>query len=720
MRHRARFHIQWFPRQFILGGLAIGFILTGAFFIWAATLKIPDVTSLLDRKVTQSSKIYDRTGEILLYDLAEDVDRTIVPISEISRNVQNATVAIEDDKFYEHIGVRPLATLRAVILQPLRGKGVQGGSTITQQVVKNSILTTDRSIARKLKEWVIAIRLERQLTKQQILELYLNESPYGGTIYGVEEAAQAFFGKKAADVDIAEAAYLAALPQAPTYYSPYGNHRDALDERKNLVLSREHDLGFITDDEYTQAKSEVVEFQPQAVAGIRAPHFVFYVREQLEKEYGQRTLEESGWRIITTIDMDLQDKAEEIVKKYAASNEENFHASNEALVAMDPKTGDILTMVGSRDYFDPDIDGNFNIALAERQPGSAFKPFVYAQAFKEGYTPDTIVFDLKTQFSTECAPDNLSEDAPCYSPNNYDEKFKGPITLRSALAESRNVPAVKLLYLVGIKDALRMARALGITTLEDENRYGLTLVLGGGEVSLLDMVNAYSTFAAEGVKPDRRAIIRIEDKDGNTVRDYPTNQNRVLDQNVALQISDVLSDNDARIPEFGVNSPLNFPGQHVADKTGTTNDSRDAWILGYSPNITAGAWAGNNDNSPMVKEIAGFIVAPMWHEFMEYALSKYPNDPFPEYQKTTTDSDKPILRGIWEGSDIQNDASGVLRIPANVHSILFWLNKNDPRGPRPEHPEDDPQFVRWETQVRAWALQNNYIDGTPLFRQPSN
>lgn len=709
---------QWIPRQFILGMFAVSFILAGGLFIWAATLKIPDVTSLSERKVTQSSKIYDRTGEVLLYDLAEDVDRTIVPIDEISRNIQNATVAIEDSEFYHHIGVRPVATLRAVILQPLRGKGIQGGSTITQQVVKNSILTTDRTISRKLKEWVIAIRLERQLTKQQILELYLNESPYGGTIYGVEEAAQAFFGKPAENVTLAEAAYLAALPQAPTYFSPYGNHRDALDERKNVVLSRMHELGFITDQEYADAKNEQVEFQPQSVSGIRAPHFVFYVREQLEKEYGQRTLEESGWRIITTIDMDLQSKAEEIVKKYAETNETNFHASNEALVAMDPKTGDILTMVGSRDYFDENIDGNFNIALAERQPGSAFKPFVYAEAFKEGYTPDTVVFDLKTQFSTDCAPDNLSEDAPCYSPNNYDEKFKGPITLRNALAESRNVPAVKLLYLVGIKDALRMARSLGITTLADENRYGLTLVLGGGEVSLLDMVNAYSTFAAEGVKPERRSVIRIEDKDGNIVKDYPTNQNRVLDENVALQISDVLSDNDARIPEFGADSPLNFPGAHVAAKTGTTNDSRDAWILGYSPNIVAGSWAGNNNNTPMVKEIAGFIVAPMWHEFMLYALSKYPNDPFPEARTTTTESDKPILRGIWEGSDIQNDPSGVLKIPANIHSILFWLNKDDPRGARPENPQQDPQFTRWETQVRAWALKNNYPDGTPLFRQP--
>lgn len=714
---RRRF--QWIPRQFILGMFTVGFIVAGVFLIWAATLKIPDVTSLSERKVSQSAKIYDRTGEILLFDLQEDINRTIVPIEDISRNIQNATVAIEDDRFYDHLGVRPVATFRAVFIQPLRGLGVQGGSTITQQVVKNSILTNDRTISRKLKEWVIAFRLEQQLTKSKILELYLNESPYGGTIYGVEEASQAFFGKAARDVTIAEAAYLAALPQLPTFYSPYGNNREALEDRKNLVLFRMRDLGFITEEEYESARNEVVEFQSQSISGIRAPHFVFYVREQLEEEFGRRALEENGWRIITTIDMGLQEAGERIVNEYALQNEEDFLAENGAVVAMDPKTGDILTMVGSRNYFDEEIDGNFNIALANRQPGSAFKPFVYAQAFREGYSPETVVFDVETQFSTTCAPDDFTdENEECYSPQNYDLVYRGPVTLRDALAQSINVPAVKALYLVGLSDALRLARKLGVTTLEDVNRYGLTLVLGGGEVTLLDMVNAYSTFAAGGVKPESRSILRIEDKSGEIIKEYPTNQERVLEENVALQISDVLSDNEARTPAFGAVSPLHFPGNHVAAKTGTTNDSRDAWIVGYSPNIVVGSWAGNNNNTPMVKQVAGFIVAPMWNEFMQFALSKYPNDSFPEPRQTISESDKPILRGIWEGTDIQNDPSGVLRIPANVHSILFWVDKDNPKGPRPTEPEKDAQFTRWELPVRAWAEENNYSDGTPLFRQP--
>lgn len=706
------------PRTFILGFVSLALFIGGAAFIWAATFKIPDIQSLQSRKVSQSAKIYDRTGTVLLYDLHEDIDRTVVPIRDVSPNIRNATVAIEDATFYRHIGIRPLATLRAVLLQPLRGKGVQGGSTITQQVVKNSVLTNERTISRKLIEWVVALRLESVLSKDTILELYLNESPYGGTIYGVEEAAQAFFGKSAGEATLAEAAYLAALPQAPTYYSPYGNNRNALEERKNLVLSRMRELDFITEKEYAAARSEVVAFRPQVISGIRAPHFVFYVRERLEEEFGRRALEESGWRIITSLDMELQDAAEKAVADFAELNQENFNASNAAMVASDPKTGDILAMVGSRNYFDDAIDGNYNVAVAKpgRQPGSAFKPFVYAEALRRGYAPETIVFDLKTQFGTACAPDDLSEDDPCYSPNNYDEKFLGPVSLRDALAQSRNVPSVKLLYLVGIENALRLAREMGITTLEGGDRYGLTLVLGGGEVTLLDMVSAYGVFAGEGIKHDVRSILRIEDRDGHAVRSYQTAQSRVLDEQVALTISDMLSDNEARTPEFGVASPLYFPGRHVAAKTGTTNDSRDAWILGYSPNIVIGAWAGNNDNSPMVKSIAGFIVAPMWHQFMEVALSKYPNDPFPKARTLTSENDKPILRGIWEGTDIEDDSSGKKRIVSNIHSILYWIDKGNPRGARLEHPESDSQFAAWEWAVSQWKALNDLSDGTVLVR----
>lgn len=703
-------------RTMLLVLLSCGFFVGGIVFVWAATFKIPDIDSLQSRKVTQSTKIYDRTGSVLLYDLHEDVDRTLVPIEDMSVHIRNATVAIEDSTFYEHAGVRPLATLRAVVLQPLRGKGVQGGSTITQQVVKNSVLTSERAISRKLIEWVVALRLEQKLTKDEILELYLNESPYGGTIYGVEEAARSFFGKPAREVTLAEAAYLAALPQAPTYYSPYGNNRQALEERKNLVLSRMRELNFITDQDLEAARKEIVVFDAQAVSGIRAPHFVFFVREQLEREFGRRTLEEAGWKVITTLDMELQEVAEKTVREYALKNAEDFNAENAALVAIDPKTGDIITMVGSRDYFDEEIDGNFNIALATRQPGSAFKPFVYAQAFREGYAPETVLFDVQTQFSTTCAVNNFTSENGCYSPQNYDFAYRGPMTLRDALAQSVNVPAVKALYLVGIPDAVRLARSMGIGTLLDPERLGLTLVLGGGEVTLLDMVSAYGVFANEGVRNQYRSILKIEDLSGSEVRSYPVVQSRVLEEEVALSISDVLSDNVARTPAFGANSPLNFPGYHVAAKTGTTNDSRDAWIVGYSPTIAVGAWAGNNNNTPMVKQVAGFIVAPMWNEFMRVALTKYPSEPFPEPRSLISENDKPILRGIWEGVDIASDPSGGMRITANIHSILYWLDKNDPRGPRPENPSLDPQFKYWEFSVEQWKARNGLQDGVTLVR----
>ncbi|MDO8523850.1 MAG: penicillin-binding transpeptidase domain-containing protein, partial [bacterium] len=343
--------------------------------------------------------------------------------------------------------------------------------------------------------------------------------------------------------------------------------------------------------------------------------------------------------------------------------------------------------------------------------------------------PDTILFDVPTQFSTFCAPDNMSDTPPCYAPSDYDNVFRGPMTIRNALAQSINVPAVKALYLVGINDALSLARSMGITTLGSPDQYGLTLVLGGGEVSLLDMTSAYGVFANGGVRNPYRSIIRIEDKDGTIIKQYPLQPQRVLDQNIALTITDVLSDNVARTPELGANSPLYFPGYGVAAKTGTTDDYRDAWILGYTPNIAAGAWAGNNDNSSMVKKIAGFIVAPLWHAFFEYALTKYPNDSFPQAQSLESESDKPILRGIWQGSDVAKvDATTLQGVPPGytgatrnkiivaVHDILYWLDKDNPRGPAPANPSDDPQFARWEFGARNWATENSYVDGATIYQ----
>lgn len=708
------------PGREILILIGAGVLLFGGVFtLWAATLSIPDFNSFEERKVAQSTRIYDRTGKVVLWSVQNRIRRTEVPFDTISHNLKNAAVAIEDAEFYQHHGIRPLAIFRAVFIQPLRGKGVQGGSTITQQVVKNALLTPEKTLKRKIKEWILAIKLERILTKEEILSIYLNESPYGGTIYGAEEAAQEFFGKSSSDLTIAEAAYLAALPNAPTYYSPYGKHTNELNERKDLVINRMVKLGFITAEEGETAKKEVVIFRPAQDHGIKAPHFVFYVLEQLEERYGKDVLETGGLRVYTTLDWELQQKAEELVATYGEKNEKDFGAKNAGLVAIDPKNGHILTMVGSRDFFDVENQGNFNVTTAHRQPGSSFKPFVYATAFAKGYTPDTVVFDVPTEFQTTCNPDGTPKPGEsadnCYKPDNYDHKFRGPMSLRDALAQSVNIPAIKVLYLAGLDDSLETARRLGITSLTNKDRYGLTLVLGGGEVSLLEMVSAYGAFANDGERHPHVGILKIEDREGKLLEEWSPRPERVLEENVARLISSVLSDNQARIPAFGANSPLYFPGRDVAAKTGTTNDSRDAWIVGYTPDIVAGTWVGNNDNTAMERRVAGFIVAPMWQSFMQEALKTLPESTFVPPEPTRTDI-KPILRGIWQGGGQPNSSDPSLPtfepVATNVHSILYWVDKDDPLGPPPANPAADSQFYLWEAPVLAWARANGYGEGS--------
>ncbi|MCI0565857.1 PBP1A family penicillin-binding protein [bacterium] len=706
--------------------MSIGLVGAGCILLWAAFLKVPDFKTFDERKVSESTKIYDRTGEIVLFDVHENIKRTVVSASSISPYVKNATIAIEDDGFYKHSGIKPTAILRALFAN-IGGMSLsQGGSTITQQVVKNSILTSEKLISRKIKEWILAIRLDREKTKEEILAFYLNEAPYGGSIYGIEEASRVYFGKDAGAVTLAEAAYLAALPQAPTRYSPYGKNKDLLEKRKNLVLKRMFELGYITQEEHNSATEEKVVFLPQSIDGVKAAHFVMYVRSYLEEKYGPQILDQGGVRVITTLDFSLQAQAEEIVRRHALENEKKFNAENAALVAIDPKTGQILAMVGSRDYFDAYIDGNFNVATAHRQPGSSFKPFVYATAFKKGLTPETVVFDVKTNFQTTCdafgAPKEPGTNpGECYMPENYDHVFRGPVTLRNALAQSINVPAVKTLYITGVKDSIDTAVSMGITGLSNKNHYGLTLVLGGGEVSLLDMTSAYGVFANDGQRNPHTPILRVEDGEGNVIEEYKNNPREVLPKQIALQISDILSDNDARAPAFGEQSFLYFGGRDVAAKTGTTNDYRDAWVVGYTTSIAAGAWAGNNDNTPMEKKVAGFIVAPLWNEFMQKALVLYPEDRFenpgidPDYKKQ-----KPILRGIWQGGVTYeiDRISGKLataytpddlrmeRPVNNTHNILFWVDKNNISGPPPINPEKDPQFELWEVPVQIW-LKNN-------------
>jgi penicillin-binding protein 1C len=709
IRHAWRF-VRRHKRAILVWGTSAFFVLSGLIVLWAATLQIPDLASLSDRRVEQSVKIYDRTGSVLLSDLNQNTARTIVPLGQISPIAQQAVIAIEDPEFYTHGGIRPKSILRAIFANLTQGDLLsgQGGSTITQQVVKGSLLVNDKTIARKLKEWILAVKMEKVFTKNQILELYLNQVPMGGNMYGLETASETFFGKKISDVSLPEAAYLAAVLPAPSRFSPYrlddnSTRNSKLDARKNLVLDKMFEAGYITAQQRDDAKAVQITFQPERDSSILAPHFVFYVQQYLEDKYGLGAVESNGWKIITTLDSDLQLKAEEVVKAGALANTVKFNASNAALIGLDPRNGQILAMVGSRNYFDTEIPGAYNVATMHpgRQPGSTFKPFAYAEAFLKGYTPDTVLFDVPTQFSTNCAWNDLTNGGACFSPGNYDNQFRGPMTLRNALAQSINVPSVKVLYLAGLADTLRLAKSMGITTLTTPAQYGLTLVLGGGEVTLLDMTSAYGVFATNGVKYEPTAILKIEDAQGNIVEDNSSPAgSQVLPQTVAQEINDVLSDNAAREP-LGVNSALVFGDREVAVKTGTTNNYKDAWTIGYTPSFVLGMWAGNNSGKEMQHKVSGLIVGPMWHDVMTYELSRLPVESFSRGESVAVS--KPALAGLWTipGSD------------GRPHELLYWVNTDDPTGPPPANPAEDPQYTRWELPVQDWLNAHGIQGATP-------
>ncbi len=615
-------------------------------FAWFAK-DLPNPEDIGKRQVIQSTKIYDRTGEVLLYEMFSEEKRTVIPTGEISDYVEQATVATEDDSFYKHPGIDIKSILRALWAN-LRGKHIQGASTITQQFIKNSMLSSERTLTRKIKEIILSLELERKYSKDEILTFYLNEIPYGSNTYGVEAAAQFFFGKPAQELDLAESALLAALPKAPTYYSPYGSHPEELKARQVHVINRMLKLDFINEEEAKVAKKEKLEFVVHKY-GIKAPHFIMYIQEILEEKYGVDYIKEAGFKVYTTLDWDLQQIAEEKIAAQAEINEKKYKAFNAALAAVDPKTGQILAMVGSKNYFAEEsypegcvsgktclFDPNVNVVIRERQPGSAFKPFAYVQAFKKGYTPETALFDLETEFAVS--------GAKSYAPQNYDLKFRGPVTMRQALAQSINVPSVKTLYLAGVKDTIELAQELGITTLKDPDRYGLSLVLGGGEVKLLDVVSAYGVFANEGLKNSPQVLLKVETNEGKILEEFESKPKRVIEAKIANLINDLLSDNVARTPIFGSNSKLFLGDRPAAAKTGTTQEYRDAWTIGYTPNIVAGVWVGNNDNTKMRKGAAGiYAAAPIWNAFMKEALERKPIERFNTPEPIITE--KAVLSG---------------------------------------------------------------------------
>jgi len=720
--------------------LLVGYFLVSFFLllatggVWSSYIvvqNLPDPRRLSERPISQSTKIYDRTGEIVLYEIHGDERRTVVRLSEIPAHMKNATIAAEDVNFYSHIGLDWRGIVRAFVKNLLSGDIRQGGSTITQQLVKKAILSDERTYTRKFKEALLALSIETVYSKDEILEFYLNQIPYGSNAYGVAAASQIYFSKPVRDLTLAESAILASLVKAPTYYF---SRKEELLGRKNSLIDRMREQGFITESDAIQAKKENILFSlhPQAII---APHFVLYVRELLNEKYGEEFVESGGLRVITSLDAILQKKAEEAVAAGAEKNE-LLGVYNASLVAINPKTGEILAMVGSRSYWDEPLpkgcvpgvsckfDPHVNVSLRARQPGSAFKPFVYATAFKKGYTPETVLLDVPTEFNPRCNPDGtpgpaLRDPETCYHPQNYDKKFLGPVSLRDALAQSRNVPSVKLLYLAGLYDSIETASAAGITTLTDPNRYGLSLVLGGAEVTLLEMTSAFGVFAQDGVLYPKTAILRVEDSRGKILEEQKPRGGAVLDTQVARLITDILTDNTARTPVFGPTSSLFFPDRTVAVKTGTTQDYRDAWVVGYTPSIVAGVWVGNNDNSTIDRErLSAMVAAPLWHEFLNGFFETSPPEDFVSPEKENPA--KPVLRGVYRAGSVVKIDSLTGRLATEftppelvreksygpLATILTFINKDNPLGDPPENPWSDPQYKNWEEGVAAWTSVN--------------
>lgn len=675
----------------ILGGISI-------FFYYEKDLPRPE--KFTERKISQSTKIYDREGETLLYEIFKEEKREYVSLDLIPEHLKRAIITAEDATFYQHWGLNFKAILRAFLVNLKLKKPIQGGSTISQQLIRSTFLTREKTLERKIKEIILTLELERNYSKNQILEWYLNQVPFGINVYGIEAASQSYFKKSAKDLTLEESAVLAAAIRAPSFYSPWGEHKGELLERKNYILGRMEKLGYITKEEAKGAKETEINFS-ETPYPIIAPHFSLYVKDWLIKKYGEDFLTKEGLKVYTTLDRKLQEIARVSVIEGAKKNEK-FKAFNAALVAIDPKSGQVLALVGSKDWFGSStpencisgvnclFDPKVNIAFAERQPGSAFKPFVYAEAFKIGYTPKTVLWDVETEFNPNCAASADQEkdvhNLECYHPKNYNEKFKGPVTLREALAQSINLPSVKLSYLVGVQNSIKLATELGISTLKDPSRYGLSLVLGGGEIKLIDIVSAYGVFATEGTKYSPNFILKIEDSKGNIIYEDKKYPKKVLSPQICRQINDILSDDIARAPMFGYRSNLYFEGVEVAAKTGTSQDFRDAWTIGYTPSISVGVWVGNNNNSPMERKPGAALAAPIFHSFLEAVLPKYPKERFEKPEDTLTE--KEVLDGKF---DIKNP-----------HSILYYVDKNNPQGNPPEDPSTDPLYYNFEKGIENW------------------
>ena len=702
--------------RYALIALIAGIVMMFGLFLWFSR-DLPEPGKLVEAQTENSTRIYDRSGEPL-YAVYEDVNRSYVKLDKIPKNLQLATIAIEDKNFYKNDGFSLTGFARGLLIDPILRRRISGGSTITQQLVKNVLLTSERSIPRKVKELVLAIQVDKRYTKDEILEMYLNDVPYGGTALGVEAASESYFGKKVEELNLAESALIAGLPQSPSTYSPFSGNKYYID-RTTLVLKAMREQNYITKEQEEKALNEVknMKFAKRDAVSMKAPHFVIYVKQILASQFGESAVESGGLQVKTTLDYDIQRESEKIVKS-EVEKLKTFKVGNGAAVVMDPKTGEVLAMVGSKDYFAEDYDGNFNVATANRQPGSSLKPIMYAAAFEKGYSPSTMVMDVKTDFP--------NGSGGTYTPVNYDGKFRGPTQIRFALGNSLNIPAVKMLAKVGVKDVMEKGYEMGLKnwqpTTQNLQNVGLSLVLGGREVSLMDEVTAYSVFANKGEKVDPVTILEVKDNSGKVLYKAKEKEGQnVLSEEISFLISHILLDNNARSDAFGINSLLNIPGKTVAVKTGTTDEKRDNWTIGYTPSYVVGVWVGNNDNSPMNSAIASGITgaSPIWNKIMTYVLKDKKDESF-NVPKNVVAVNVDLVGGGMptEGKPTRSEYFVKGTEPTSESQIYkkkdgkvyFWIRESDPVS--------TDGVNRWQEGIDKWIEQFHKDD--ELYRPPQD
>ncbi|MBI2599666.1 penicillin-binding protein [Candidatus Daviesbacteria bacterium] len=590
--------------------IAIICLLLYTWMVLLAAYQIPSPSRISTSDKALTTEVFDRNGR-LLFRFYEGRNRSLVTLHELPRYVVQATIAAEDKNFYSHIGIDPVAIVRALIAN-IKNQTMEGASTITQQLIKNTLLTPEKTYTRKIKEIFLALWTERLYSKDQILQMYLTEAPYGGPAWGIEAASETYFGKSSKELTLAQAAYLAGLPASPTQFSPYGGTPELGKNRQKEVLRRMIEDKFITQYQADLAYQEDLHLRPQ-INNIKAAHFVMYVKDLLSQKYGQKVVSQGGLKITTTLDLDLQEGIEKIV---SAETDKliDLNVKNAAAMVTDAKTGQILAMVGSKDYHQPDF-GAFNVAVSLRQPGSSIKVVTYVTAFKQGFSPGNTILDVPVIFRDEWGNS--------YSPVNYDGAYHGAVSIRTALGSSYNIPAVKLLATVGLSNMIKTAQDLGITTFTDPKKYGLSITLGAAEVKMTDMITVYGTLSQMGAKRVATPILKVTDSTGNILEEYEDQPKQVIPQGIAYLITSILTDNKARTPAFGNKSLLNIQGKTVAVKTGTSDNKRDNWTFGYTPEYVVGVWVGNNDNSPMNPSLTSGVTgaAPIWNKIMTGLLA---------------------------------------------------------------------------------------------------